>query len=546
MTLLYALGIGNHTLWGYQEPYTGATIREMAHHLDFVVPTLNGRPFLEKPPFAYLLAALVCRAAGHYEPWALRLPSMVLALATCGWVGFIACRLGSARAGIWAGITLATSFEFFETGHTVQVDMTFTAAVTFALGLAFLAIVEPHHRRRWVSWLWVGLGASFLAKGMVGPVMVLAPVALTLVLEHDRALFRELWRWNWGMAAALLCTFVWVATLGARGGTHFLAEVFLRNSLGRFVQHPALVSMTATLGQHVEPWYYYLVCTPGSVLPWSGLWLGALGSAVPRRRQPLPARSYFLPLAFAVNFLLLSCSLTKREIYLLPALPITFLHLALWLDLRVAAAGQGRDALLSWTMAFTLGLMGLVTAGFTWMLVKETGVSPLPAAANAVLVLCLAAWSVQRLRRRDYPGAFKGLVLQWLLLLALVVWLWVPAVDRQDWEPLQGPYRQALLLRQAGYSLAGAGLSETQLGFSSLTLQQVLPMLERPDQLQSMLDRAEPVAVLVEPGWWAQVQASGVRGTLVPTEADAVPPKQRGKAPVLVINREPSGPKPGN
>ena len=146
VVLLYVLGLGNHTLWGFEEPYVGATIREMAVHRNFVVPTLNGHPFLEKPPLAYILGALACRAVGHFEPWALRMPSAALAVATSVGVSFLARRLGAVRTAPWAGVTLATSLFFFEVGHAALVDMTHTAAVTLALGMAFLALAEPHRR----------------------------------------------------------------------------------------------------------------------------------------------------------------------------------------------------------------------------------------------------------------------------------------------------------------------------------------------------------------------------------------------------------------
>jgi 4-amino-4-deoxy-L-arabinose transferase-like glycosyltransferase len=542
VVLLYLLGIGNHGLWGYEEPYVGATIREMASHRDFVVPTLNGRPFLEKPPLAYLLGALSCRAIGHFQPWALRLPSALQALAASGWVSFMAWRLGSPRAAAWAGVTLATSFLFFEVGHGVLVDMTLTATVTFALGLAFLALAEPHQRARWVPWFWVGVGLSFLAKGVVGPVMVLVPLALACIQERDRSLCRAFLGWNWGMAAELSLIAAWVALLWDRGGTHFLVEVFLRNSIGRFSQHPGLVPMTGVLGEHVEPWYYYLFRTPANVLPWLPLWLAALGSAVPLgRRQPRFPRRYFLPLAFAANLLLLSCSQAKREVYLLPALPITFLHLALWLDQRLTEPRPGRDAALFWTMAVSLGLVCLVSLAFPWITVREAGVSPIVAGTSGVLSLTLAAGSVNRLWNRDLPAAFKGIILQWILFLAVVVGFVVPALDRQNWVPLQAPYRRALTLKQMGASLACAGLTETQLGCSSLTLHQVLPVLESPNQLQALLSQARPVAVLVEAGWWERAQAWGVRGKVVATEADTLPAPRRFRAPVLVINREPKG-----
>jgi hypothetical protein len=96
------------------------------------------------------------------------------------------------------------------------------------------------------------------------------------------------------------------------------------------------------------------------------------------------------------------------------------------------------------------------------------------------------------------------------------------------------------VLCQGGASLACAGLNETQLGFSSLTFHQVLPVIESSDQLQAMLNQAGPVAVLVEPGWWAQARAMGVRGIVVPTEADTLPSPRKFRAPVLVINREPT------
>ena len=541
VVLLYALGIGNHGLWGYEEPYVGATIREMVSHRDFVVPTLNGQPFLEKPPLFYLFGALVCSAAGHFQPWALRLPSVLLALGTSGWVAFLAWRLGSPRAAAWAGVTLATAFLFFEVGHSILVDMALTATVTLALGLAYLALVEPAARARWLPWFWLAVGFTFLAKGVVGPVMVLAPLAVTLLLERNRALCRDFLRWNWGMPAALLLPAAWAALLWARGGNPFLVEVFLRNSIGRFGQLATLVPRTGILGEHVEPWYYYLFRVPANVLPWLAPWLAALGCAIPRRGRQLPsARHPFLPLAFAVNLVLLTCSQAKREVYLLPAQPITFLHLALWLDQRLAAPGRRRDTLLAWTVAVTLGLVGLVAMAFPWLLVREAGVSPWVAAAGGLLSLVLIVGSAERLWRRRVRAAFNGAVVTWILFLGWVVLFGVPALDRQNWAPLQAPFLHAQALAREGARLACAGLNETQLGYSSLTLHQVLPVLERPEQLRALLEQAGPVAVLVEPGWWARAQAQGVRGTVVPTEADRLPSGRRHRAPVLVINREPA------
>lgn len=128
-------------------------------------------------------------------------------------------------------------------------------------------------------------------------------------------------------------------------------------------------------------------------------------------------------------------------------------------------------------------------------------------------------------------------MLLWSLFLLFVLGFGAPAMDRRDWLPLQAPYRQALALRRAGAAIACAGLSETQAGFASLTFQQRLPTLADPARLQAALDQPGPVAVLVERAFWARAQAQGVRGQVVPTEADSMPVRRQNKAPVLVLNR---------
>ena len=214
-------------------------------------------------------------------------------------------------------------------------------------------------------------------------------------------------------------------------------------------------------------------------------------------------------------------------------LPITFLHLALWLDRRLAEPRPSR------ALGATLGLVCLLATAFPWLLVREAGVSPTLAVASGAISLALTARAAHRYRRRDPPAAFNGLILQWILFLGLVVRVGVPALDRQNWAPLQAPYLRALELSRQGASLACAGLNETQLGFSSLTFHQVIQVLGSPEQLQAALDQPRPVAVLVEPGWWARAQAAGVAGIVVPTEADTLPARRRDRAPVLVINARP-------
>lgn len=535
--ILFGLGLGNHELWDYFEPYVAGIVREMATTGDWIVPTLNGHPYLEKPPLFYVLGALVCRATGSFEPWALRLPSALLAMATVVWTSFLGWRLSSARAGGWAGFMVGTSVLFFQVGHMAVVDMTLTAAVSFSLGLAFLALLEPYYRVRWIPWFWTSLGLAFLAKGLVGPVLILLPLGITLLLQQDRELVKAFFRPNWGMAVAVLLALGWVVPLALRGGKEFLAEVFLRNTLGRFLADPNLVPRTGRLGEHVEPFSFYLQRSPGNLLPWLAIWAAAMASALPRRRRHhLSPRSYFLALAFALNLLLLSLSAEKRMEYILPVFPITFLHAALWLDMRVPRARRRIDRTLLAVLGLTFFFIGLLGVGFPWVAMIRAQLPWRLALGLSAGSFVLSAISLRRLWRRDFPGALDWGMTQWSVFLALFLMIAVPQWDRELWRPLATPYAAALRFERAGAHVVESQLTETQLGFASLRLRHDLPAVDTAEGLQAELSVPGPVAVLVEPAWWEKVAGQVPSGIPVPTQATGLRPSFRRRAPVLVVN----------
>jgi 4-amino-4-deoxy-L-arabinose transferase-like glycosyltransferase len=534
--VLFGLGLDNHELWDYFEPYVAGIVREMATTRDWVVPTLNGHPYLEKPPLFYAFSALVCRAAGTFEPWALRLPSAILALATVVWSSFLGWRLSSARAGGWAGFMVGTSVLFFQVGHMAVVDMTLTATVSFSLGLAFLALVEPSYRRRWVPWFWASLGLAFLAKGLVGPVLVLLPLGITLLIQQDRALLRAFLRLNWGMGGAVLLALGWVVPLALRGGQEFLVEVFLRNTLGRFLADPSLVPRTGRLGEHVEPLTFYLQRGPGNLLPWLAIWAAAMASALPRRRRHhLSPRSYFLPLAFGLNLLLLSLSEEKRMEYLLPVFPISFLHAALWLDTRVPRARRRIDRTLMTVLGLTFTFVGLLGAGFPWVVMIRAQLHWALALGLSVGSLLLSGMSLRRLWGRDFPGALDLGMTQWAVFLALFLVLGVPQWDRELWRPLADPYAVAARFEQRGARVVVGQLSETQLGFATLRLGHDLPALDEAAALRTALASPAPVVALVEPSWW-EALAGTLPAAPVGTAASHLRPSLRIRAPVVAVN----------
>jgi 4-amino-4-deoxy-L-arabinose transferase-like glycosyltransferase len=535
--VLFLMGLRDHTLWYYHEPYVGGIIREMATSGNWVVPTLNGHAYLEKPPLFYALGALACRTFHTFHPWALRLPSALLAMAAVVWTSFLGWRLSSARAGAWAGFFVATNVIFFQTGHMAVVDMTLTAAVTLSLGLAFLAIAEPPYRTRWVPWFWASLGLTFLAKGVLGPFLVLAPLVAVLALQKDRRLLGDFFRPNWGVAAMFAVVALWVVPLALAGGREYLTEVFVRNTLGRFLDSPHLVPRTGRLGEHAEPFYYYFTDLPANLLPWVGIWAVALAAALPwRRGTHMNTRRTFLPIVFVVDLLLLSLSQAKRTVYILPILPITFVHAAIWLDLQMPKGRARAKSAVMGALWFTVVLTALLCVAFPCLLVLRVGMPLVQGVALGGIFLAMTVAAMVLLRQRRLPRVLDLTMVQWTLALVVFMGVGVPQLDR-EWRPILVPFRAARELEQQGVRILEGRLTETQLGYASLEFRHILPSASTAEAVRAAMAVPEPVAMLMEPQlfWGEAIKPLGLPVVEVRTEASRSR-KLYDRAPALILN----------
>src|SRR5215467_463715 len=70
----FYFGLGYFGLVGADEPRYAQIAREMLARHDWITPTLNGRPWLEKPVLYYWLAMLSYKMFGVSD-WAARVPS---------------------------------------------------------------------------------------------------------------------------------------------------------------------------------------------------------------------------------------------------------------------------------------------------------------------------------------------------------------------------------------------------------------------------------------------------------------------------------------
>lgn len=319
------VGIFDHDLWEPDEPRAAELGREFLDGSPLAVPTLNGAPFVEKPPFVYWTIALSLRIFGTHD-WAARLPAVFFGWGTLFFTTLLARKMYGEETGRGALLILATSFGFLVVTHHIESDV----------GLLFFVVATAYFLWRAVheSSLWYGAASAaalgaFFSKGLIGFVFP-GLLFLTWIAWMRRP--RELGRarpWIW-LPLLGLPILIWMLALASVKDHQLLRTFLVENHLQRFLGDRGDFDRG-----HQKPVWYYLLQLPLWFLPWtpvlllSGRWL--------RERRHEPGLRFLLSW-FGAGFLFLCVAGSKRAVYVVPLLP----PLAILAAARIAALPIGR------------------------------------------------------------------------------------------------------------------------------------------------------------------------------------------------------------
>lgn len=144
--------------------------RNMLDSGDWVTARLNGVAYLEKSPLIYWMMAVSYMIFGATD-WAARLP-LALSVVALAW---LTARMGrwafSARAGVWAGIALATSVGLFLFTRIQIPDAMLTLTIALAMWALLRALDEGEvHPRSWAAVMAASIGVGLLLKGLIAVV----------------------------------------------------------------------------------------------------------------------------------------------------------------------------------------------------------------------------------------------------------------------------------------------------------------------------------------------------------------------------------------
>ena len=415
--VLYLTALGSRDFWAPVEPRYAEIARVMFMKGEWIVPTVNGDLYTDKPILFFWLVLIFSKLSGSVNEWTLRLPAALGALGAVIATYKLGKDFFGSKIGFMAAVVLATSVRVILEARWAHVDMLFAFLFLLSMLFAARAILVKENRNAMIA-AYVFMALATLTKGLIGVVLP-ALILLTFVaVRRDWRLLREA-RLPLGIPLFLLIAAPWFFLVNQATGGKWLGDFIYIHHIRRF---------TDPLG-HREPFYYYFATLPVDLLPWTVFALPALFAYKPSKKLFAEPTFLFFTLWFFVIFIFFSLSDSKRDLYLLPLLPVAALFVAVYFeDLLSGKLPLGwLQSSLAYAFFGLLALSCLALPIATWMLRRDAfGISiPVALAIGAgTLIAFYFLW-----RRAPWQLFFATALMMAVSGLAASVWI-LPYLDR--------------------------------------------------------------------------------------------------------------------
>jgi 4-amino-4-deoxy-L-arabinose transferase-like glycosyltransferase len=532
IALVYlGMGVFDHDVWSPGEPAVFGVVREMYRTGALAVPRIDGMAYLEKPPLAYWLSWLSCRLWGGVGVGPIRLPSVLLGLASLMLVYRTARRRLGPHVALLVALLGATSCELLLTAHRAGADPV-ALFFTFLAFSVFLRTVPGAGETRRATTTRADLAfafilaTSFYAKNFYVALIVLPPV-LTYLLWKGQ--IRRIVTITIGLALLMLLVVTpWVVALYRAGGWDYVRIVFVDNTLGRFFDlrgHSGFVTapLNDAFRAEKEPSPFFYVPFLAEVsLPWAGLLAVSLVSLFRKWKEP-DDYLLFLRLGVVVVPLFLSLSSSKDGKYLLPLLFIMLLAMGeLVRDLL-----ENRRPLARWeaaTITANVAIVGVALVLATPIAAVIIG-SPTPLIAALPIAVTALWFSAGGLRARDWRR-WNTCGLAVVLAAGLLAASLIPFLDSQK---SAAAFFAEIEPQVRGREIFSAFVDDRSLPLLTYHLDRRLPVARGDDEIVGLLRGGAGVGIILSEERYASLRT---RLADVPLETYSSP---RGKQGYLLV-----------
>jgi 4-amino-4-deoxy-L-arabinose transferase-like glycosyltransferase len=363
----YFIDLGASSLWDSNEAFYAETPREMLESHDYINPTFNYHPRLNKPPLSYWLVVPFYKLLGSSES-AERLPIVLagmILIATAFGLGRVAF---STNAGLLAAIGLAAAPRFLMFSRRIMIDVYLAMFMALALLLFMLAERHPERRRLFLVLMYASIGLGVITKGPVAIALPAAALVIYLAIYKQLHTLRNLML---PIGAVVIAAIVlpWYLAIYLQNGWGHIATFILKDNLSRYTQ-PVWGPRRGFL--------FYIPVMIGDFFPWSiflvpGLFLGAR-AAWPLRRPTSSSgnASVLLAIWIAVIVVFFTFSRSKEDLYILPVYPAAAALTGGALASLFAREPSGQRRFMRWTTLLLAGTISTLGAAVLYLFGKGT------------------------------------------------------------------------------------------------------------------------------------------------------------------------------
>jgi 4-amino-4-deoxy-L-arabinose transferase-like glycosyltransferase len=517
--LPYFLNLGATSIIDANEAFYAETPREMIESGNYVSPTFNYEPRLNKPPLSYWVVAAFYHVAG-VSLGASRLPIALGAMVILATAFVLGRQAFSVRAGLFAAVTLAATPRMLLFSRRIIIDV-YTAMFLGLTLLCFLmAETDPARRRRWLAAMYVAAGFGVLTKG---PVAVAVPGLVFIVYLVATRQLRSLGRLMLPAGALIGAAIVvpYYAALYFQEGGDAIASFLLRENLARYAEGVGAPDR--------GPFFYLPVVFADLYFPWSLLLPAALALApwrdIGRRRtsdtgtltDAPPDRAnarLLLGLWIAVIVIFFSLSNGQQDLYVLPFVVAGAALVGGLIDGWLAGAwGAGLGRVTTWSVAFVAAVFVSAGPGVVWLSWGPESRLDLAGALPAGLLMAASGLAASvALRRRSRAAAVTALAAGLITAHWILVMWALPDFERYKPVP-----HLARAIAQQGTRPPAVGTYRVAAPSLVFYLRRHIDQMFTEEELRAFFD-AHPGGVCVMPEDEYEAVSAGLR---VPTRVIA-------------------------
>ena len=491
---------GAFSLLDPDEAHYAQLTREMLRTRSWLVPLLDGAPYIDKPVLFHWLQATSVYLIGESE-FALRLPSASAALllfAVVRWAGsqFFGRATGNRSAVMFAALPLT-----FALASIGLFDMVFTAFLFGAMACLLVASLRDRAALEYAGWPLLTL--AVMTKGPVALLLVVAFGVVLSVSKRTRIAVTRL-RWMSGLVFVTIAASPWFVYMWVTFPERFVADYVFAGNLWYFTAPEAYTTRQSDLA-------FYLRTFLGAFFPWSIVALGRGADAVGmwRRGESLSIEERVLWIWIMVVMVFFTMAGFKLDTYIFPSAPAVAMLAAFgWQQASRSTAGLD---VRSWTRRAVLVVaVVLITAGVVASAVLFRIDLGLTAGAIAVPVALLAGGVLLSFRLRQNPGRLPRCpvvtVATLLCLYAGVVMFGLPVLERSRPTATLGRWIQSHTPH--GSPLGVVGLNDWRGSIRYYADRPLVP-LHGADAVHAFLDRRPGEYVLMRRRDYLALRARG-------------------------------------